>query len=520
MEFLRCTIPNCEKIFATEAFRLEHEQHHQIQPEIPNSCEVCCKLWNNRVDFYKHMMGVHPQAVPLVCGVCLKIFPTVNELYHHVQNHSPLLGDFVCNICGRSYSNRSKMLRHKLIHGVDENGAELSGDIKIESDSEPEFWPMQDLKCKECPEVEFTSYDEFSTHKRVEHQTFYCDLCTKFYGRNSHLWKHVNRCHKGNKLITCQMCFKTSASKYHLKQHFNKIHALKNDKPRTRESLESGCSFESVKQSFRKQELLETNDEDFSGEPPKEIDVNSDLYTSIITNYNAPPSTGANKCIKCNKGFDTRFLLQKHKKNCRPRLQKDLLTRCKSCERIFKDRLSLQKHLANYHSEFKCHLCTIVFPSKCEIISHIRVTHPTHEDFVCECGQILRSKENLIEHRVDHLNSHICQFCGDCLLSKMKLKMHILSLHRKILSLSCGICLKLFATQYVLRDHVKLIHFRDTKFGNSCSVCGKKYASKWKCFDHINKSHGKVFKPCKICLSVFETEEEVRDHFCNVHIGK
>lgn len=251
---------------------------------------------------------------------------------------------------------------------------------------------------------------------------------------------------------------------------------------------------------------------------PKEIDSSSNLYTNIITNYTPPTNEGAFKCPKCFKGFHKKNLLKKHKKNCRPRLQKDLLTRCKTCSRIFKDRQSLAKHLINYHSEYTCEICNLAVQSKCEIVSHIRFSHPNSE-LTCHCGNILRSKSDLQKHKIDHRDSHVCQFCGDMLPTKIKLKMHILSLHRKILSLSCGICLKLFETQHILRDHVRLVHGDQLSPLTSCTVCGKNYGSKWKTYDHLNKSHGRIFKACKACLEVFETEQDLQKHFETDHLN-
>lgn len=354
------------------------------------------------------------------------------------------------------------------------------------------------------------------------------------------------------------MCHKTSASKYHLSQHFTKMHSIKSSNksqsdsppPLIAEEENSdfmtqkfqGFDFQSVRQSFLRQDLeakekekhneKEKEKEKYNGptfaniepikpEPksaPKEIDSSSNLYTNIITNYTPPTNEGSFKCPKCFKSFYKKNLLKKHKNNCKPRLQKDLLTRCKTCSRIFKDRQSLTKHLINYHSEYTCEICNVAVQSKCEIVSHIRFSHPNCE-LVCYCGQILRSKIDLRKHKIDHEDSHVCQFCGDALPTKIKLKMHILSLHRKILSLSCGICLKLFETQHILKDHVRLVHGDQLSPLTSCTVCGKNYGSKWKTFDHLNKSHGRIFKACKACLEVFETEQELQKHFEVVHLN-
>lgn len=116
---------------------------------------------------------------------------------------------------------------------------------------------------------------------------------------------------------------------------------------------------------------------DPSGPLPKEIDSTSNLYTNIITNYTPPQNEGEYKCPKCFKGFHKKPLLKKHKKNCRPKLQKDLLTRCKTCSRIFKDRQSLAKHLVNYHSEYTCEICeqkvSYMFIFVLDIVSAINI---------------------------------------------------------------------------------------------------------------------------------------------------
>lgn len=135
------------------------------------------------------------------------------------------------------------------------------------------------------------------------------------------------------------------------------------------------------------------------------------------------------------------------------------------------------------------------------------------------CGNILRSEGDMQAHLRDHLDSYVCQFCGDPLPSKIKLKMHILSLHRKILSLSCGICLKLFETQHILRDHVALVHKDQLAPLTSCPVCGKNYGSKWKTYDHLNKSHGRIFRACKACLEVFDDEAGLAAHCAATNHG-
>lgn len=479
---VRCERSDCAKIFSTKSLKNEHGQHHAMQGLSPNTCEICGKLWGSRVDYWKHVMGVHADTVPLICGVCLKIFPDVHQLSSHVKsNHWPLTnGDFSCDICGRPYSNKSKMLRHRKIHGMENenynNGInELMNDTTNNETADPDI----DLICGLCPDMNFQNWNDLCNHRRVLHDIFTCDLCTKYYGRTSHLWKHVNRVHKGHKDVTCPYCMKTSASKDHLAAHIAKIHRYEPENKQTNDS----------------------------------------------TNF-ASPSTDddiIHYCEKCNKGFHKRYLLRRHMKGCQ-NYRKDpgaLLTRCRACERIFKDRASLQKHIENHHSNYTCHLCDETITSKLGIMTHNRVQHMNHPDLTCtSCKKLFRTKEDLELHKKNHKyhNSlNVCDFCGDTVENKLKLKMHILSLHRNEIGVSCGVCLIPMKDPKDLKKHVEDEHEGVLSKPNTCQVCGKQYASKWKAFDHTKKCHGKVFRTCKQCLAVFTTDDDIRHHYEHIH---
>ncbi|XP_071869636.1 uncharacterized protein isoform X3 [Bombus fervidus] len=475
---IKCDREDCGKIFATKSLRNEHIQHHAIQGSSPNTCEICGKLWGSRVDYWKHVMGVHSDTVPLICGVCLKVFPNVLQLSTHVRSkHWPLTnGDFSCDICGRPYSNKSKMSRHRKIHGFEEsceNGAENS-ENKVEGRMRE-----TELSCELCADLKFTSLEKLCNHRRIVHGLFPCDLCNKCYGRTSHLWKHVNRVHKGHEDVTCPYCMKTSASKDHLAAHISKIHRYEPD------SRKDGKD----SRQFKTEE--------------------------VSLHY----------CEKCNKGFHKRYLLRRHMKGCQ-NYRKDpgaLLTRCRACERIFKDRASLQKHIENHHSTYTCHLCNETITSKLGIMTHNRVKHMDHPDLTCNfgsCRKLFRTKEDLEAHRKDHkyhTTPNVCDFCGDTVENKLKLKMHVLSLHRNEIGVSCGVCLIPMKDPKELKNHVEEVHSSVLSRPNTCQVCGKQYASKWKAFDHTKKCHGKVFRTCKQCLAVFTEDSAIRDHYETIH---
>ena len=484
---IKCEREDCAKIFATKSLRNEHAQHHMIQGSSPNTCEICGKLWGSRVDYWKHVMGVHSDTVPLICGVCLKVFPNVLQLSSHVRNnHWPLTnGDFSCDICGRPYSNKSKMSRHRKIHGLDGEGHAYPEPSEFVNDSgrlDNGGTADLDFNCEMCGDLKFMNLEDLCNHRRMAHSLFPCDLCNKCYGRTSHLWKHVNRVHKGHEDVTCRFCMKTSASRDHLAAHIAKIHRY-------------------------------------------EPEVKNDARESTNSKLAVPEDDILHHCEKCNKSFHKRYLLRRHMKGCQ-NYRKDpgaLLTRCRACERIFKDRASLQKHIENHHSTYTCHLCNETITSKLGIMTHNRIMHMDHPDLTCDnsnCKKLFRTKEDLESHRKDHryhTNLNVCDFCGDTVENKLKLKMHVLSLHRNEIGVSCGVCLIPMKDPKDLKKHVEDTHESILSKPNTCQVCGKQYASKWKAFDHTKKCHGKVFKTCKQCLAVFTAEEDMRYHYEHIH---
>lgn len=95
--------------------------------------------------------------------------------------------------------------------------------------------------------------------------------------------------------------------------------------------------------------------------------------------------------------------------------------------------------------------------------------------------------------------------------------MHVLSLHRNEIGVSCGVCLIPMKDPKELKSHVEQVHSSVLSRPNTCQVCGKQYASKWKAFDHTKKCHGKVFRTCKQCLAVFTEDSTIRDHYETIH---
>lgn len=477
-----CEVPECGKVFPTSSIKKEHAAHHAAQGQYPNTCEVCGKMWKTRVEYWKHMMGVHPDCLPFICGVCLKVFCNLTNLVGHVrEKHWPLLGgDFCCDICGRPYSKVSKMTRHRKVHYVPDNPPELQALLenpKVES--EPHFLQQTStLACDLCDgnTFEYANVEELGKHRQETHNVMPCDLCTKYYGRTSHLWKHVNKIHKGHPDVTCPTCQRTSASKSHLATHIAKHH--------------------------RSEDLVSSKGE-------KE-------------------SNGIHTCEKCSKVFRKETLVRKHVKHCKgPRptpiplpAPVDGVYTCERCDKSFSLSNLLYKHMKSSHVTFSCELCETKCNTKTELYQHICAEHADHPDVKCGvtgCDKILRCKADLEKHQKGHRLSfhlHYCIFCAELVTSKYKMRRHLKAIHANESKYLCAICLKALPGYKELQAHVQATHQAALQRAFACHVCGKPCTNKSKLMEHI-KYHGSNFLPCKICLKIFSSKEELDTHIDN-----
>ncbi|XP_050542496.1 zinc finger protein 808-like [Daktulosphaira vitifoliae] len=478
-EALICPKQDCKKLFVSPALQVEHQAHHEAQGDCPNTCEVCGRLWPNRNDFYKHIMAVHAEVMPLLCGLCLKVHLDVPKLREHIkEKHEPLISKenaIFCDICGRTYTKWSKMMRHRSIHNVEDQVSHFVTDQLSEVN----------LKCTLCPDTEFKTVEEISEHRKNDHQLHVCDLCSKYYSGNNHLWKHVSRQHKGHPDVTCSLCARTSASKVHLKRHMTKYHSDPVD------------------------QLIDKSNNSNRAE------------TNII-----------HQCIRCDKIFRIRSLLKKHLKYCKGK--KDSLAvpkekgnyPCSKCSKTFEYQTYLNRHLRHSHLVQHCELCSEDktgehFDSKMLLMDHIREKHVNDPELTCNidgCNKIMRTKADCQKHKRDHVRrvfSYVCEFCGDMHSNKKTYRKHLRQRHKENTQYLCGVCMEVSLDSDGLTKHLHDAHPQTFVKPNTCQICGKIFSVGSKVSEHIDKIHGKNLKPCKICWKVFSDKDVLKDHIEN-----
>ncbi|XP_013163640.1 PREDICTED: zinc finger protein 708 isoform X9 [Papilio xuthus] len=159
-----------------------------------------------------------------------------------------------------------------------------------------------------------------------------------------------------------------------------------------------------------------------------------------------------------------------------------------------------------------CHKCNKTFNSFFLLNRHMNV----HLNVVCEtCGLGFMSHQRLINHRIVHQNGvHKCDSCQDVFPTKLKLRYHIYKKHevsnvKKIKPLKCPHCLERFAEHYRKMTHLKDVHGITFKF--ECQVCKAVFPMRRALTEHTTKLHTQKIQ-CKVCGKCFGTKSLLKMH--------
>ena len=201
-------LPNQNQINADNMKSTEETQY---------CCNVCKKMFYNKLSLARHTVNFHSQGVADVeimppqneivvvpnillnqinsdnttstektqncCNVCKKIFYNKFSLERHTVNfHSQVVANvekikkYVCS-CGKSFTHTSSLNRHKQKHLKEQ--------------------PLQKL--------------------------FECKFCSKIFSERQNMKRHIKGIHE-YKRYTCEICHKTFFEKSYLKFHYHKKH--------------------------------------------------------------------------------------------------------------------------------------------------------------------------------------------------------------------------------------------------------------------------------------------------------
>jgi uncharacterized Zn-finger protein len=168
------------------------------------------------------------------------------------------------------------------------------------------------------------------------------------------------------------------------------------------------------------------------------------------------------------------------------------------------------------NKQHTCDTCTKSFPSKSQLISHIRV-HTGDKPYKCDtCGKSFTEKSNLTRHMKIHTDDKpfSCDTCGKTFIQNGDLIKHV-RVHTGEKPYKCDICSKSYASKNALAVHMK-IHSGDKPY--SCEMCTISFTVKQTLVRHMKiHNEDKPFS-CDTCRKTFIQNGDLVSHV-RVHTG-
>ena len=380
------------------------------------------------------------------------------------------------------------------------------------------FWRSHS-KCYSCDKI-FQTSQEFKGHVKNEHNFIHqCDDCDqlfsskqnlKFHGYSKHNLDSVKNPRNKAKIITCDICGKNLVSKEWLKYHKLTKHfvcSLCNEdfenENEIGQHMKEKHDNESLSKKSRIDELHVTECPICKYKPNRKFALWTHCWNDHLKciqcekTFETSEGVGSHfkeehrnlrVCDFCNKCFSNEQIFTRHLMLFHPKGRKDSVSQCKICQYKPKFRFSLWSHSWKDHST--CFGCDTKFNQPKEFSNHMKKSH----DFVFPCGdcyQIFSTSQNLKFHRNSQHAvkdlSNECKYCQFKAIKKFRLWNHVWSIHT-----SCIICEKTFDTSENVRTHFEQVH----KSVILCDLCDKCFSQKRNLEMHKSIVHtdGKTFK--------------------------
>ncbi|CAL4180416.1 unnamed protein product, partial [Meganyctiphanes norvegica] len=306
---------------------------------------------------------------------------------------------------------------------------------------------------------------------------FTCPVCIKSYGKEKMLQVHMQE-HIEDSLNRCQHCSKTFSSasklKAHQKEHVATLKKLK--------CVECGLMFLDIsslnyhKQTHEKNgELLPCKDCQLNNGvcfAHYKTKVHADLQQSgqngtAVSGQNNGKEKGAKVflCKKCNKSFNDRLSLKKHKKDDHSSQRENV---CKICNRAFQSNKQLTMHATFHNTDgaWECFYCHKKFNRAWKMKLHMGVSHTGKRPYICRfCGDDFLYPGNIMSHmKTVHNIWIVCKECGEPCESDEKLNTHVCKVYQ------CKDCCSSFETMEKLSEHVKTCDIKQMPSPTASSV--------------------------------------------------
>ena len=262
------------------------------------------------------------------------------------------------------------------------------------------------IHCELCDSV-FTRKFLRQIHIRTVHQgkqNILCHICNKPFWHPWYRKRHIQSVHEKLKPIKCDICGKSFSNAGYLKKHKNTKKACK--------VQDDYCQIEENKKPNNNVKSL-----------------NERAKTS------QPNNEKQKECDYCKKGYTTKYLLQKHMKEC-PKFYQGMTPKSAIGAKRYSDCRKNKSQKEKEHNNFPCPKCPKLLKTKKNLKFHLSVVHEGNVKSTCQlCGNEFTKTSNLKRHILnihEKRKDHSCQICGKAFFLESNLTKHIMAIHHVI----------------------------------------------------------------------------------------
>jgi len=430
------------------------------------------------------------------------------------QEKAEKVKGLVCDICGEIFSKSESLKVHReVIHEA----------VRYQ--------------CQEC-NYEAVRWKALKSHRKYMHteKKYSCDFCGYKHAVLNRVTFHVAEMH-GEKYINCDSCEFSAATQRGLNRHMYRKHR----RVVKRIGCEY-CEFTSVWKSDVKRHIESKHNEvksfkcsecPYLAKNPRCLQRHMEKHAGKIFNcieceFTSVTTQGLKyhtrekhceaervKCTECEYEAPAGWRIKRHMDEKHGKQ----LFQCSVCGEKVKSKSALYNHKVRDHSQFVCSICHIEETSKYLMTKHF-ATHTGSDETNSACDQctfVGKNKRSLQYHQKKHKGEYyFCQKCDYSSPTLEQLKSHSNFKHGES-RFECEHCHLKFKANWILMQHRDRKHSNTSGETFSCEKCDFSSTSTVKIQSHYDYKHGELKFNCVFCELKFRTKAMLKQHFARKH---